>query len=134
ALCLFGMEGGSLSAICPRLADFGPIRATTPRPKGLPVELGTSPHLTKMVILQSLQSFLILKQAVFRNDYPIASMRVIHAAFVASGRKLARMELAANWRNSSRVNPCSVWASRNSLARSEPKKAGSSELSVTSRP
>jgi hypothetical protein len=44
------------------------------------------------------------------------------------------MELAASWRSSSRVNPCSVWASRYSLATSEPKNAGSSELSVTSRP
>ena len=51
-----------------------------------------------------------------------------HEAFSASGRKLATMELAANWRSSSRVNPCWVWARRNSLTRSEPKKAGSSEL------
>ena len=55
-------------------------------------------------------------------------------AFSVSGRKLARMELAASRRSSSRVKPCSVWASRYSLARSEPKKAGSSELSVTRRP
>ena len=36
--------------------------------------------------------------------------------------------LTASWRSSSRVKPCNVWASRYSLARSEPKKAGSSEL------
>ena len=46
--------------------------------------------------------------------------------FSFSGRKLARIELAANWRSSSRVNPCWVWARRNSPARSEPKNAGSS--------
>src|ERR1700722_11062752 len=60
------------------------------------------------------------------------SIRVSHAALDDSGRKLARMELPASCRSSSRVKPCWVWARMYSLDRSDPKKAGSSELSVTS--
>src|ERR1035437_5486354 len=74
--------------------------------------------------------------AFFRKatDYSVVLMRASHDDFASSGKKLARMELAASWRNSSPVKPCSVWANRYSLARSEPKKAGSAELSETIRP
>src|ERR1035437_5804384 len=74
--------------------------------------------------------------AFFRKatDYSVVLMRASHDDFASSGKKLARMELAASWRNSSPVKPCSVWASRYSLAKSDPKKAGSSDFSVTVNP